>query len=95
MLFRSREDQFERLSSVLYALYDGKTLLKRAQLADGLPQWNEQAARSVRSASELFQDEIVENAVLQCLLREQSLENEESKQFYFLWVENVNERGIV
>ncbi|MCQ6558481.1 ATP-binding protein [Paenibacillus mendelii] len=89
-----REEQFERLSSTLYALYDGRAILKSARLAEGLPQWNEQAVRSVRTASELFQDEIVENAVLQCLLREQSLENEESKQFYFLWVEHANEGGI-
>lgn len=89
-----RQESFGTLSSIISSLYSGKRLLQSANRTENMQQWNDRLAREVRCAAELSQNEVLENAVIQCLLRDQSEEGEEAKQFYFLWVEEAGGRGI-
>ncbi|ACT00498.1 ATP-binding protein [Paenibacillus sp. JDR-2] len=90
-----REEEFHSLSKMVSDLYNGSSIMASAKKAADMPAWNEEILRSIRYISELSQIQAVEQAVIQCLLRENAAEDEEAKQFYFLWVEDVRERTIV
>jgi len=90
-----REESFKTLAEVVSGLYRGRSLLLSAREADDMRRWNESLLRQIRIAAELDRSEAAEQAVIQCLLREQSAESEEARQFYFLWAEDAQRSGVV
>lgn len=90
-----KQEEFALLSTLITALYDGPRMIASSRKAADMRAWHEELLRSIRFISELSLNESIENAVIQCLLRDGASEDEEAKQFYFLWVEDVNGRAIM
>lgn len=86
------KNNYELLSKIIYNTINGERILSIAKNANGFDVWNKIVVKTIREIAELNQNEDIETAVIQCLLRAYAAENEEMKNFYFLWVENMKRK---
>jgi hypothetical protein len=83
------QEQFEQLSEVVYELYPFSRMIHYTNKQE-LLQWNLIVKNSIRNYLLLEEANSYENALIQCLLKHQSKENKELKEFYLSWIDNIN-----
>lgn len=83
---------FKSLSALIFAILPFKRQLSCTQKYD-ISQWNERVQSVIRNYLEL-ENIAYEHALIQCILRHQSNDSKELKEFYFSWIDHFRKEGI-
>jgi hypothetical protein len=86
------QSEFKTLSSLVYQLTPFKRQLSYTPKFD-ISQWHEKIRSVIRNYLDL-RKEIYEHALIQCLLRHQSNDSKEIKEFYFAWIDFYRKEGV-
>lgn len=88
------QDDFAEVSQIIARLYNSQRILLSAVHAEDLDEWNSRIKSQIRVQADMGHEASIENAVIQCLLREKTIDDGQFQDFYFSWVETMTGRGI-
>ncbi|MED0656673.1 ATP-binding protein [Anoxybacillus ayderensis] len=90
-----KQQCFEELSHLITIFLPVEKLLRLAKNTENFDQWNERISLALRKHVDFNGNDAYEKALIQCILRKQSKEHDEFRDFYFKWIEHYRRGSVV